>query len=56
MLIRIFLGTVGGLRVDDANETLLAMTALGTIEEYWVWTADVDGECGELGWAVSITN
>lgn len=36
------------VRVDDADEALLAVPALRAVEEDWIRASDVDGERGEL--------
>lgn len=35
-------------RIDDTDKTLLAVSALGTVEKYWIWMSDVDSECDDL--------
>lgn len=36
------------VRVDDADEALLAVPALRAVEKDWIGAGDVDGERGEL--------
>lgn len=35
-------------RINDADETLLAVSALGTVEKYWIRMGNVDSECDDL--------
>lgn len=48
----------GDARIDDADEALLAVSALRTVEEYRIGTGDVDRERGELSeaWCVNSNN